>query len=74
MWMIDNNMEGANVPMKDFTVAVICNNTGIVAITPLKHGDSISRHISIQADIWKNTLGDVRLKENSSSYLTTIGI
>lgn len=40
MWMIDNNMEGASVPMKDFTVAVISNNTEIVAITPLKHGDT----------------------------------
>lgn len=41
MWMIDNNMEEATVPMKDFTAAVIPNNTGIVAITPLKHGDSV---------------------------------
>lgn len=31
-------MEG--VPMKDFTLAVISNNTGIVAITPQKNGDT----------------------------------
>lgn len=60
MWMIDNNMEEASVPMKDFTAAVIPNNTGIVAITPLKHGDSVLRHIDIQTDIRKITL-EVRL-------------
>lgn len=53
--MIDDNTEGASVPQKDFTVAVIPNNTGIVAITPLKHGDTDAMLVFRQTSEKTNT-------------------
>lgn len=54
MLVIDNNVEGARLQMKDLTVAVISNNIGIVAITPLKHCDTVFHAILVFRLIFEN--------------------
>lgn len=56
MSMIDKNMERASVPMVDFTVAVISDNTGIVTITPIKHCDTVFHAILVFRQIKKNAV------------------
>lgn len=55
MSVIDNNTESASVPSKYFTATVISNNIGIVAITPLKHRDTVFHTILAFRQIFENT-------------------
>lgn len=68
MLVIDNNVERAKFQMKDLTVAVISNNIGIVAITPLKHCDTVFHGKLAFRLIFENTRSDYRTKWNAINY------